>query len=196
MSIFISTITNDIIVKTITSITTSVISTHSLFMWFIDYKNNDYAVYKNKIIATDLHNKLMIISALIKDTIKKYYLEKTESPKVDDIIHNLLENETTIEIDNYALVSSINDNSNTNMDIFKEIPEPIKLSLVSTLEIINVINIELKKIQKKIQSHQQSVLSYVYSIKIHNEVEQIYIHNDLLDKRVELLFKIINTYHK
>ena len=65
MALIISSITNDIIIKTITNITTSVISTHSLFVWFIDHKNNDYKIYKNKIVATDLHNKLLIISALI-----------------------------------------------------------------------------------------------------------------------------------
>ena len=73
MSIF-SSITNDIFIRTLTNITTSLISTHSLFVWFVDYKNNDYNIYKKEIKLTDLHNKLLIVSALIKDIIKKYYL--------------------------------------------------------------------------------------------------------------------------
>ena len=66
----ISSITNDIFVRTLTNITTSILSTHSLFVWFIDYKNNDYNIYKKEIKLTDLHNKLLIVSALIKDIIK------------------------------------------------------------------------------------------------------------------------------
>ena len=65
-----TTITNDILMRTVTNITTSIVSTHSLFMWFIDYKNSDYNVYKKEIKVSDLHNKLLIVSALIKDIIK------------------------------------------------------------------------------------------------------------------------------
>ena len=55
-----SSITNDVFIRTLTNITTSLISTHSLFVWFIDYKNNDYNIYKKEIKLTDLHNKLLI----------------------------------------------------------------------------------------------------------------------------------------
>ena len=88
MALIITSITNDIIIKTITNITTSVISTHSLFVWFIGYKNSDYNIYKKQIVATDLHNKLLIISALIKDTIKKHYIKKDET--TDKIIQAFL----------------------------------------------------------------------------------------------------------
>ena len=71
-----TSITNDILMRTVTNITTSIVSTHSLFVWFIDYKNSDYNVYKKEIKVSDLHNKLLIISALIKDIIKKYYFKK------------------------------------------------------------------------------------------------------------------------
>ena len=45
----ITTITNDIFIRTLTNITTSILSTHSLFVWFVDYKNNDYNIYKKEI---------------------------------------------------------------------------------------------------------------------------------------------------
>jgi len=64
-----TTITNDILMRTVTNITTSIVSTHSLFMWFIDYKNSDYNVYKKQIKVSDLHNKLLSVSALIIDII-------------------------------------------------------------------------------------------------------------------------------
>ena len=56
----ISTITNDVLLRTASNITTSILSTHSLFVWFIDYKNSDYNVYKKKIKVSDIHNKLLI----------------------------------------------------------------------------------------------------------------------------------------
>ena len=69
----ITTITNDILMRTATNITTSIISTHSLFVWFMDYKNSNYNIYKKEVKVTDIHNKLLIISALIKDIIKRYH---------------------------------------------------------------------------------------------------------------------------
>jgi len=241
MALIISSITNDIIIKTITNITTSVISTHSLFMWFIDHKNTDYNEYKRKIVSTDLHNKLLIISSLIKDTIKKHYLKKvreyeerekneakisqiigdslakddvntlkTNDANIDTIMQNFLNN----EIDIVTITNRLNDindvnselvdisdaeytmiNNNVKLVMFTEIPDPIKLALITTLEIINTINVELSKIHKKIVQHQKSYLSYIYSVKIQEEIDQIYTHNDILDKRVDLLFKVINAYN-
>ncbi len=242
MALIISSITNDIIIKTITNITTSVISTHSLFMWFIDHKNNDYNEYKRKIVATDLHNKLLIISSLIKDTIKKHYLkkvrqceerEKNEAKitqiigdalvvngdvnalnKNEDNIDTIMQNFLNNEIDIVTITNRLNDindvnsqlvdisdaeytmiNNNVKLVMFTEIPDPIKLALITTLEIINTINAELSKIHKKIMQHQKSYLSYIYSVKIQEEIDQIYTHNDILDKRVDLLFKVINAYN-
>jgi hypothetical protein len=75
----ITTITNDVLMRTASNITTSIVSTHSLFVWFIDYKNNNYNDHKKELKITDVHNKLLIVSALIKDIIKKYYFKDNES---------------------------------------------------------------------------------------------------------------------
>ena len=238
MALIISSITNDIIIKTITNITTSVISTHSLFVWFIDHKNNDYKIYKNKIVATDLHNKLLIISALIKDTIKKHYLKKVKVKKakpkeeeteditdnkeepidnVDTMMQAFLNNEIDVvsisnrlndinDIKNINDITKVTDeinsdaeyaivNNNVKLVMFTEIPDPIKLALITTLEIINTINMELSKIHYKILQHQKSYFSYIYSVKIQEEIDKIYNHNDILDKRVDLLFKVISAYN-
>lgn len=214
-------------------------------MWFIDHKNNDYNEYKRKIVATDLHNKLLIISSLIKDTIKKHYLKKVRQceerekneakitqiigdslvikeetivknrlDKKDDNIDTIMQNFLNNEIDIVTITNRLNDindvnselvdisdaeytmiNNNVKLVMFTEIPDPIKLALITTLEIINTINVELSKIHKKIVQHQKSYLSYLYSVKIQEEIDQIYTHNDILDKRVDLLFKVINAYN-
>jgi hypothetical protein len=184
----ISAITNDIFIRTLTNITTSLISTHSLFVWFVDYKNNDYNIYKKEIKLTDLHNKLLIVSALIKDIIKKYYLKNDEN--IDFIIQKFI-NDTTDKMtkDNFILIDY-----DEKINIFSEIPECIKLALVSTLEIITVLNNEINKIHNKIQTHHKRWISYIYSIKIQQEMDTILEHNIIFDKRLNLLFKILNSY--
>jgi hypothetical protein len=181
----ITTITNDILMRTVTNITTSIVSTHSLFVWFIDYKNSDYNVYKKEIKVSDLHNKLLIISALIKDIIKKYYLKKEEN--IDDIIKQFIEKD--INVDSFMLVDY-----DTKLNTFIEIPTCIRLALISTLEIITILNNEILKIQMKIQDHHKRWLSYIYSIKIENEMNTILEHNIIFEKRLDLLFKILNAY--
>jgi hypothetical protein len=184
----ITTITNDILMRTVTNITTSIVSTHSLFVWFIDYKNSDYNVYKKEIKVSDLHNKLLIISALIKDIIKKYYLKNDDN--IDLIIQKFI-NETTDKMtkDNFILIDY-----DEKINIFTEIPECIKLALVSTLEIITILNNEINKIHNKIQNHHKRWISYIYSIKIQQEMDTILEHNIIFDKRLDLLFKILNYY--
>ena len=75
MNVVVTTISTDIMLRTLTNISTTIISTNSIYKWFINHKNNDYNIYKNKIISTDLNNKLLIIEALVKDIIKNYYIE-------------------------------------------------------------------------------------------------------------------------
>ena len=181
----ITTITNDILMRTVTNITTSIVSTHSLFVWFVDYKNSDYNVYKKEINVSDLHNKLLIISALIKDIIKKYYFKKEEN--IDDIIQLFIEKDITV--DNFMLVDY-----DTKLNIFTEIPTYVRLALISTLEIITILNNEILKIHIKIHDHNKKWLSYIYSIKIEQEMNIILEHNIIFEKRLDLLFKILNAY--
>jgi hypothetical protein len=183
-----TTITNDILMRTVTNITTSIVSTHSLFMWFIDYKNSDYNVYKKEIKVSDLHNKLLIVSALIKDIIKKYYLQQKDN--IDTIIDKFItESIKDITIDNFMLIDY-----DTKLNTFTEIPNCIRLALISTLEIITIMNNEINKIHMKITDHHKKWASYIYSIKIEDEMKTILEHNIIFDKRLDLLFKILNAY--
>ena len=185
----ISSITNDILLRTLTNITTSIISTHSLFVWFIDHKNDDYNTYRREIKLTDLHNKLLIVSALIKDIIKKYHLKSEDN--VDKIIQTFI-NDTVTEMtkEDFALI----DCGDAKLHVFTEIPDCIKLALMCTLEIITVLNNEISKIHMKIQDHHKRWMSYIYSIKIQHEMDTILEHNVIFDKRLDLLFKVLNAY--
>jgi len=187
MTSIISSITNDIFIRTLTNITTSLITTHSLFVWFVDYNNNDYNIYKKEIKLTDIHNKLLIISSLIKCIVKKYY---KSYENIDLMIQQFID-ETTDKItkENFILIDY-----SEKIDVFTEIPECIKLALISTLEIITILNNEINKIHNKIQNHHKRWISYVYSIKIQQEMDSILEHNIIFDKRLKLLFQVLHAY--
>ena len=189
----VATFTNDILMRTVTNITTSIVSTHSLFVWFIDYKNSNYNIYKNEIKVSDLHNKLLIVSALIKDIFQKYY-------KNGDFLESL-ERKTFQQKDlgknkNYDDFEFIEKDKEHNLlsNDFSEIPKSIRLALLSTLEIITILNNEINKIHSKIHDHHKRWLSYIYSIKIQEEMDTILEHNQIFDKRLHLLFQILNTH--
>ena len=191
-----TTITNDVLMRTASNITTSIVSTHSLFVWFIDYKNANYNNYKQELKVTDIQNKLLIISALIKDIIKKYHFlkekenEKEKDENIDNIIQKFID-ETTEEIikDDFTLI-----NYETKINVFTEIPNSIKFAIISVLEIITLLNNEISKIHMKVQDHRRRWISYIYSIAIQQEMDTILEHIIIFDKRLDLLFQILNAH--
>ena len=180
--------------RTLTNITTSIVSGHSLFVWFIDYKNCNYNIYKNELKVSDLHNKLLIVSALIKDIFQKYYknvdfLEQKPLYK-KDLGHTLGKGK-----DDFIFIDlDLDKDSELNLNEFSEIPKSIRLALLSTLEIITILNNEINKIHSKIHNHHQRWISYIYSIKIQEEMDTILEHNQIFDKRLNLLFQILSTF--
>ena len=193
----ITAITNDVLMRTASNITTSIVSTHSLFVWFIDYKNNNYNNYKKELKLSDVHNKLLIVSALIKDIIKKYYFknkEDKEDKEDKDIEKFIYDTEKEIIRDEFLLVNYNNILLTKDFNkIFTEIPHSIKLALISVLEIITILNNEINKIHMKINDHHKRWISYIYSIKIQEEMDIIIEHNAIFDKRLDLLFQILKA---
>ena len=191
----ITAITNDVLMRTATNITTSIVSTHSLFVWFIDHKNSNYNIYKKELKVTDIHNKLLIISALIKDIIKKYhFLNEKSNEKSDENIDIIIQkyiDKTAEEItkDDFLLI-----NYEFKIDVFTEIPNSIKLALISVLEIITILNNEISKIHIKIHDHHKRWISYIYSIAIQQEMDAILEHSIIFEKRLNLLFQILSAY--
>ena len=60
----------------ITSISTSITSTQNIFRFVIEHKDSDYVIWQRQLETTDLHNKLNITSALLKDIIKNHCIKK------------------------------------------------------------------------------------------------------------------------
>ena len=98
--------------------------------------------------------------------------------------------DTTEEIikDDFLLI-----NYETKINVFTEIPNCIKFALISVLEIITILNNEISKIHMKINDHHKRWISYIYSIDIQQEMDIILEHIIIFDKRLNLLFQILNT---
>jgi len=184
------TISTDLIYYCVASLSTSVSSTQNLYTYIINYsnKNDDYQIYQNKLINTDISNKLQIISLLITDIIKKYHLNN------EDI--NLIEwcdkysNINIIEEDDFNVLSNIKNNN-----IINDLPKPLKIIIQCSLEIINNINEILQKIQNKINEYNNSYFSYFYKLNIHGEVNMLVTYCDIFDKRITILFDLLKVYN-
>ena len=206
----------------ISTLSTSISSTQNIFKFIVDHKDSDYVFYQHQLETTDLNNKLNIITALIKDIIKKYYVKKVdiEHNKKEDIEHdnkedidnlllelfnpkyNLLDESEIIEtkLNNTQSMTSFETNNFTIIELVKNssidiiIPEPIKISLLSTLEIINKINNILVKVKNKILQHEKSYLKNIIKINIYNEINEIINLTNLFNLRLDMLFKLLKIY--
>jgi hypothetical protein len=66
-------VTNEIIFKCVTSLSSTILSSYNFYNFIITNAPNDYQNYQNEITSTDLANKLLVASSLIKDIIKKHH---------------------------------------------------------------------------------------------------------------------------
>ena len=69
--------------------------------------------------------------------------------------------------------------------------EPIKISILSVLEIIIKINNLLEIIKNKIIEHNSSYIRILYTLNIHNEISKIINLNNIFNDRLQLLFEIL-----
>jgi len=191
MNVLLPTLSSDIIYYCITSLSTSISSTQNLYNFIINYShtNNDYIVYQNKLINTDIPNKLQVSSLLITDIIKKYHLSDKEDINLAEWVEKNC-NLNVIEDDEFNVVSNIKNNN-----IISDLPKPLKLILQSTLEIITNINDTLKMIQNKINQYNISYFSYFYKLNIHDDVNKLVTYCDIFDKRLTMLFDILKVYN-
>ena len=116
--------------------------------------------------------------------------DEKDSENIDIIIQKFIdETENEIKKDDFLLI-----NYETKLDVFTEIPNSIKLALITVLEIITILNNEISKIHMKIRDHHKRWISYIYSIAIQQEMDTILEHVIIFDKRLNLLFQILNAY--
>ena len=181
-------VTYNAINSIIISLSLSLTSSQNVFKFIINHTDSDYLIYQHQLETTDLHNKLNITICLIKDIIRKHCYKKNIDIEnlIDSLIKPDYEFDNNVEND-FTIINLIN---NTSIDI----SEPIKISLLSTLEIINKINGVLEKIQQKILAHQNSYFKSIIKINIHHEVNRTIHLTNIFNSRLEILFNILQIY--
>lgn len=186
-------IAKKLILKCISSLSSNILLSYNFYYFITSNTSNDYQNYQQEIISTDLANKLLISSSLIKDIIKKYHFDSNiNNISIETIIKNYNE-QVKIEVvpdEEFNIISHIQNNS-----IITNIPEPVKIAIGSTLEIIDKINGILEIIHLKINSHSNSFIKYIKKLDIKNEVEILINYDKIFEKRLNLLFEIIKIYN-
>lgn len=186
-------VTQDIIVKCVSSLTSSIISSYNLYNIIITHSISQsyYQNYQNQITSIDLANKLLLASSIIKDIVKKHHFKTESNISVEKIIE-LYKDEFKIEFvgeEDFDMITHIQNNN-----IISDVPEPIKISLNSTLEIIEKINYVLNKIHNKIKTYSHSYVKYVSKLNLSEETGELICLDMIFDKRFCLLLEVLKIY--
>ena len=186
-------VTNEIIFKCVSSLSTTILSSYNFYNFIIMNAPNDYQNYQNEIISTDLANKLLIASSLVKDIIKKHHFDSVDKDVPIERIIESYKDQIKIEIlqdEGFDIITHIQNNT-----IIANVPEPVKISLNSTLEIIDKINGVLEKIHFKIKYYSNSYTKYISKLNIKNEVDNLISLDKIFEKRLGLLLEIVLIYN-
>jgi hypothetical protein len=187
-------ITQDIIIKCVSSLSTSILSSYNLYNLIINNSSlsqSDYQIYQNQIASTDLANKLLVASSIIKDIIKKHHFTTDSNVPIEKIIE-LYKDELKIDIskeEDFDIITHIQNNN-----IISNVPEPVKISLNSTIEIIDKINQILNKIHDKIKIYSVSYYKYVSKLNLSSETDELVNLDKIFDKRLGLLLEVLKIY--
>lgn len=196
-----SFLAQDIVFYTISTISTSIISIQNIEKFIgknsnysnysncFNYSNSNYEELQIFMEKNDLINKLIITIGIIKDIIKKHSDSKQiDFDKIFDMA-NMNFMSKTINDDDYQII---------NIDyshIVVDIPEPVKISILSTLEIIHKLNIVFDSIHKKIIQYSNSYFNF-YGLNVGNEIKHITFYNEIFNSRLNLLLSVINIYNQ
>lgn len=188
-------VSQDIIVKCISSLTTSIVSSYDLYNFITTHSNSDYQNYINEITSTDIANKLLVGSSLIKDVIKKhhFFAHDEKDMSVDKVIelYKVKFEPEVMDDGDYNMVNLMQNNN-----IVSNVPEPIKIALNSMLEIIDKINIVLNKIHSKIKIYNESYVKYVSKLNLSHDVDMLVKLDKIFDKRLNLFIDVLKIYSR
>ena len=190
MDYVIPIITCNAIFYSLTAISTSITSTQNIFKFIIDNKESDYIKWQRQLEATDLYNKLHITYALIKEIIKN----NSSIEDVDKVMQELTNSKfKIIDYNDYLLIEFQKTVVDINIPAFAGMPEYIKLSLFSLLDVINKLNNILEKIHYKIIKHQKILFKNFFTININDDIQYVISLTNLFNNRLNLLFDLLKV---
>lgn len=180
MNLFFPNLTKNIIMH----LTSTIMSSHTVFNYIMEHKENEFILLKNELLISDVNNKLIIIISLIKNI-----LDKNNITNIDELIKNY--KKPLVELlDDFSVISYKEIPTDNSINL----PEPIKISLNSTLDVIEQINQVLHSIHDKIVNHKKSYIKYVSRINVHSELQQIKTLDIIFDKRLKMLLDLLVVY--
>jgi hypothetical protein len=109
-------ITQDIIIKCVTSLSTSILSSYNLYNMIITNSSipqSDYQNYQNQIISTDLANKLLFASSIVKDIVKRHHFTTDSNIPIEKIIE-LYKDELKVDVlidEEFDMITHIQNNN-------------------------------------------------------------------------------------
>jgi hypothetical protein len=177
-------LTKDIILS---SISTSVSATTGVIKYLLCYKESELDIFKKELHNTDLCNNLQIVSSIIDDIVKNHNKNNNDKYEIEKI--EIINNDSTL---NESCLILHNDYKIKKKNIY--LPEPVKLILFTTYEIIEQIKKYLEIIQFKIHDHDNKYLKNWRSINIKDDINNIININLIFEKRMKLLFEVIKIY--
>lgn len=154
----------------------------------MEHKNNNYLIYKKKIASHDLNMTLLIVHSLIKDILLKYCTNNEKTMYVEKIMTTHYDPFTIQDNDDLEIIT------HNNNPFFNNMPQPIRLSLYGTINIINTLNEELESLYKKINNHNNSYYKYVQVLDLDKEINIIYDNIIIFEKRIDTMLKILQLY--
>lgn len=132
-----------------------------------------------------IFHTLQTTSSIIGSSIS--YISAIECSSIDSIKNKLqdLDIEKTINIIHHFILELKTNNN---------IKESIKLSIISITEILQKIQIEFEDIKKDIEYHMSKYFYTWRSINCDDKLHNISNHVIILDKRFEILIKLLSVY--
>jgi len=197
--LFPSTISKNIIMH----LTSIIMSSHTVFNYIIGHKEDEFLVLQNELLVSDINNKLVIITSLIKNI-----FNNNNITNIDELIKHYkkplvelidIQNDDDLSIVNYKELPPELCRKPEGLDLPPEvtnltIAEPIKIAINSTLDIIEKINEVLYSIHNKIVTYKKSYTKYISRINVHNELQQIKTLDIIFDKRLKILLDLLLIY--
>ena len=174
-------------------------SSHTVFNYIIGHKEDEFLVLQNELLVSDINNKLVIITSLIKNI-----FNNNNITNIDELIKHYkkplvelidIQNDDDLSIVNYKELPLELCRKPEGLEVTNlTIAEPIKIAINSTLDIIEKINEVLYSIHNKILTYKKSYTKYISRINVHNELQQIKTLDIIFDKRLKILLDLLLIY--
>ena len=130
-----------------------------------------------------------LIAKTIGETSTSVYKSLSEIYNQNEFNHILDELDLRSKIDIVSSLMSHIDNNDNMSDVLHK-------SLNYLHNIIDKINNEIKEICKGIEQHKLKYFYYLRTPEYSNKINNLIKHNDILNKRLDLLLKLINIDDK